>query len=162
MNRKERPWLYGFALLTLLAALAVAAPAGAQQPLPGGDPGEDIDILIGQNAPNLGLTDQQKEQLRQIRQQHVQQIQAIRNDSSLTRQQKAERIREHNRTLNQQVRSVLNPEQYQRWQQHRQERHQQRIEKRKERREEAGEHQGATREERRQDRRERRPGSGRP
>jgi Spy/CpxP family protein refolding chaperone len=158
MIRKERPWLTGFALLTLLAALALAAPAAAQQPDPGGDPGEDIDILIGKNAPNLGLTDQQKEQLKQIRQQHVQQIQAIRNDDSLTRQQKAERIREHNRTMNQEVRSVLTPEQYQRWQEHRQERHQQRLEKRKERREAAGERQGQTR----QDRRERRPGSGRP
>jgi hypothetical protein len=158
MNRKERPWHYGFALLILLAALALAVPAAAQQPDPGGDPGEDIDIMLAQNAPNLGLTDQQKEQLKQIRQQHVQQIQAIRNDSSLTRQQKAERIRKHNRTMNQEVRGVLNPEQYQRWQEHRRELHQKRLEKRKERREDAGERQGETRQDRRQDRRERRPG----
>lgn len=162
MHRKEPFLLYGFALLTLLVALALAAPAAAQQTDPGGDPGEDIDLLIGKNAPNLGLTDQQKEQLRQIRQQHVQQIQAIRNDPALTPQQKAERIREHNRTMNQQVRSVLTPEQYQRWQEHRQQRQQQRLEKRKERQAAAGERQGATREERRQERRERRPGPGRP
>jgi periplasmic protein CpxP/Spy len=157
MKRTERSWIHGVIVLAALAALVLFAPtalAQQQDPAPGGDPGEDIDILIGQGAPDLGLTEQQKEQLKQVRQRHVEQIQAIRNDESLTRRQKAERIREHNRNMNQEVRSVLTPDQYQRWQQHRQERHQQRLEKRKERREAAGERQGQSR----QDRRGRRPG----
>jgi Spy/CpxP family protein refolding chaperone len=64
----------------------------------------------------LGLTDDQKNQIKTIQQQAREQTRAVREDTSLTREQKAEKIREINRNTNTQVRSVLTPEQYERYQ----------------------------------------------
>ena len=61
----------------------------------------------------LNLTDQQKAQLKAQREQTEQQAQAIRNNSSLTEEQKREQMRTLHQNAMQQFRSALTPEQQQ-------------------------------------------------
>jgi len=121
---------YGFLILSLAAALLLAGPA-VQGALQAQDPAQGELETIEQIDQAAGLTDQQKEQLKQVRESHVAQIRAIQQDSSLTARQKAQKIKEVNQSYSGQVRGVLTPEQYERWQR----RHRDRVEDRFDRRE---------------------------
>ena len=70
----------------------------------------------------LNLTADQRAKLQPILQQQHQQVQAIRNDSSLTQQQKQEKIRTLRQSSMSQMQGILTPEQQQQmqqWQQNR-------------------------------------------
>jgi Spy/CpxP family protein refolding chaperone len=122
-----------FAFLSL-AALFAAAPAlraqapGGQQPpaapapsapsqpapaAPAQQPGQPPAAEAEQGAPlsKLGLSDEQKKQIHDIRQQSQQQVQVVRNDTSLTPQQQTQQIRQIRHKAAQQVDGVLTPEQ---------------------------------------------------
>jgi Spy/CpxP family protein refolding chaperone len=64
----------------------------------------------------LNLTPDQKSQLDPIFQSTRQQVQAVRNDTSLTAEQKKEKIREIHEGTKSQVNSILTPEQQKQWQ----------------------------------------------
>lgn len=111
------------ALIALGAALA-AAPSflargvGAQQqPAPNApaqqQPAPPPAAEPEQGAPlnKLGLSDEQKKQIHDIRQQAQEQVQAVRKDTSLTPQQQTQQIRQIRRKALQQVEGVLTPEQ---------------------------------------------------
>ena len=72
-------------------------------------------------AQQLNLTDQQKSQIQSLMQSQRQQAQAVRNDSSLTAQQKQDKLKQLRESNHQQVMAVLTPEQQQKWQQFRSE-----------------------------------------
>jgi predicted transglutaminase-like cysteine proteinase len=101
--------------------------------------------------PNLKLTDEQKNQLKSINEQRRQQIQAIQQDGSLTREQKMQKIREVNQDTNQQIRNTLTPEQYQRWQRRQRDRREDVRDRREDRRD-----QREDRRDRKEDRRDKR------
>jgi periplasmic protein CpxP/Spy len=65
----------------------------------------------GAPLSKLGLSYDQKKQIHAIRQQAQQQVQAVRNDTSLTPQQQTQQIRQIRRKALQQVEGVLTPEQ---------------------------------------------------
>jgi periplasmic protein CpxP/Spy len=65
----------------------------------------------GDPFANLGLTDQQKAQLKSIHESARQQVESIRNDSTLTADQKEAKLRSLHQSTEQQVSSVLTPEQ---------------------------------------------------
>ena len=62
-------------------------------------------------AKKLNLTEDQKKQFRQIRQDSMKQARAIRADSSLTDDQKRDKMKELRKQQHQQMFSVLSPEQ---------------------------------------------------
>ncbi|HWQ02933.1 MAG TPA: hypothetical protein VNL38_00490 [Candidatus Nitrosotenuis sp.] len=100
------------AVLAFCSIMLFAPPAMAQQEKSDDTP--DIETLV--NDKDLKLTDQQKNQLKTINEQRKKDIQTIQQDSSLTREQKMQRIREINKATNEQIRGTLTSEQYQRWQ----------------------------------------------
>jgi Spy/CpxP family protein refolding chaperone len=65
----------------------------------------------------LNLTPDQKSKLDPIFQSSRQQFQAVRNDTSLTPEQKQAKIREIQQGTHSQIQSILTPEQQQQWQQ---------------------------------------------
>jgi Spy/CpxP family protein refolding chaperone len=74
----------------------------------------------------LNLTDDQRAKLQPLMQQQREQVQAIRNDSSLTQQQKQEKIQALRQSMMSQMQGILTPEQQQQmqqWQQNRRGRH---------------------------------------
>jgi protein CpxP len=66
---------------------------------------------MGWLAQKLNLTDQQKQQFRDIHQKSMEQARAVRNDSSLSADQKRDKMRELRKQQHQQMFSVLTPEQ---------------------------------------------------
>jgi Spy/CpxP family protein refolding chaperone len=72
-------------------------------------------------AQELNLSDQQKTQMQSLMQNQRQQVQAVRNDSSLTAQQKQDKLKQLRESNHHQVMAVLTPEQQQKWQQFRSE-----------------------------------------
>ncbi len=61
----------------------------------------------------LNLTDEQKAKLRPILQEENQQMEAVRNDSSMTQEQKVAKANEIRQTASPKIRAVLTPEQLQ-------------------------------------------------
>lgn len=111
-------------ILAALLALAIALPLAAQdQPASQGNQGQ-MPSAWGRGAyrahrrnaamaalRRLNLSPEQKQQLQPMFQQHRQQVQAIRNDSSLTPEQKKEKIAQLRQDFQTQVNSVLTADQ---------------------------------------------------
>ena len=68
-------------------------------------------------AQQLNLTDQQKTQMQSLMQNQRQQVQAVRNDSSLTPQQKQDKLKLLRESNHQQMMAILTPDQQQKAQQ---------------------------------------------
>ena len=94
----------------LLASISYAqrAPAYAQKPT-GMSKAEAI-------SQQLGLTPQQKIKILPILRDELPKVQAIKNDNSLTRMQKAQQIRAIHQQTDPQMKAILTPEQYQKLQ----------------------------------------------
>ena len=108
---KNRTYLFTAALCSgafvLLAPTSYAqrAPAYAQKPT-----GVAKIEAISQQ---LGLTPQQKIKILPILRDELPKVQAIKNDNSLTRMQKAQQIRSIHQQTDPQMKAILTPEQYQ-------------------------------------------------
>ena len=78
---------------------------------------------MGKMAQRLNLSDQQKQQFQQIRQQGKQQALAIRNDSSLSDADKKQKLQALHKQNREQMMGMLTPEQKEQFKQMREERH---------------------------------------
>jgi len=76
-----------------------------------GGPGQRMDHLV----EALGLTDQQKTQLQELFKAHKPELQAIREDQALSKEQKMEKSKLIFATIKQQANSFLTPDQIQKW-----------------------------------------------
>ena len=72
---------------------------------------------------NLNLTDDQKAQMKQIREGTRSQVDAVKNDSSLSAEQKEAKIHEIHHASHQQMKKVLTPEQLKQMHENKRERH---------------------------------------
>lgn len=103
-TRNWRRW----ATKAVLAALLAAPAAYAQSaPAPQGP--------LGGQRRGQQLSTEQKTRMKEIRKSTQDQIRAVRNDPSLTPEQKRDRVREINQNSNQQAKSILSPDQYRRY-----------------------------------------------
>lgn len=154
-------WL-AISFLALSAATLFAPTAATRQDGQQGQStaAEGQPALTDQEMQDMRLSDDQKSQIKSINKSRHEQVQAIRNDSSLTNQQKAQRIREVEHGSNQQIRGLLDPEQQRRFDRRVRDRHEDvrdRREDRRDRREDVRDrqHDGGKRD-RVEDRRDRR------
>ena len=124
---------FTIALFSLAALLALgggsAAKARAQDPSsqpkqeepkadrPASSPDRDVD------DEKLNLSSDQKNQIKQIRDNAKSQAQTVRNDASLTPEQRREKFREIHRDASAKIDGVLTPEQRKIWHERRRERH---------------------------------------
>jgi periplasmic protein CpxP/Spy len=79
------------------------------------------------DRPELGLSQQQKDQIKQIREEHRERLRALRSDTSLTPAQRRARARELRKETRAKVDAVLTPEQRTKLRQFRQERRAHRL-----------------------------------
>ena len=111
---KKRIYLFTAALCSATFVLLVSttfaqkAPAYAQKPT-GIAKAEAI-------SQQLGLTPQQKVKVLPILRDEAPKVQAIKNDNSLTRMQKAQQLRAIHQQTDPQMKAILTPEQYQKLQ----------------------------------------------
>ena len=119
-------------LLIMVFALGMTPLAAYALTQDHGTPDQQAPVVQRQREPNsmwqkLNLTDDQKAKMKDLRQQTRQQVQAVRNDSSLAPEQRAAKIREIRRNNMKRMQSILTPEQRkQHMQQMRRERRQKR------------------------------------
>ena len=99
--------------------------------------GDSADQHLQMLSEKLNLTDDQKAKVKPILQDHLQQMKAVRQDSSLSQEQKRDKIKSIHESLHEQISAVLTPEQQTKFQQMRQEE----MEKHKSMKEDKMEHQ---------------------
>ena len=107
MKRRLIPYAV-FALISSIALLVVASPVKAQEPS-----GDKIQKL----AQVLGLSPQQKSQLAPIVEAEAPKIQAIEQSPGLSPKEKLKQIQAVHSQTDPLVKNILNPNQYQMWQQ---------------------------------------------
>jgi Spy/CpxP family protein refolding chaperone len=113
-NMKNRIYLFAaalcFGMFVSLASTSYAqrAPVYGQKP--------SATAKIEAISQQLGLTPQQKIKILPILRDELPKVQAIKNDNSLTRMQKAQQIRAIHQQTDPQMKAILTPEQYQKLQ----------------------------------------------
>jgi Spy/CpxP family protein refolding chaperone len=113
MTKRSTALALAFALLIALTGLRVAAQTDASSVDP--ETKAKVQEKLQQISSELNLTDAQKAQLKPILQSEVQQFQAVKNDTSLSPDQKQAKVKEIQQTYRSQMSSVLTPEQQKKW-----------------------------------------------
>jgi periplasmic protein CpxP/Spy len=104
--------------LTLFLAVSLSAQTAGQSAPPAAKRGPHAgERGFDRMAQQLNLTDQQKTQIQGLFQTQRQQSQSIRQDTSLTPEQKQDKLKQLRESTHQQMQSVLTPEQRQKFQQ---------------------------------------------
>ena len=83
--------------------------------------GESVDQHLQMLSEKLNLTDDQKAKLKPVLQDQMQQMKAVREDSSLSQEQKHAKMKSIHESLDDQINAVLTPEQQAKFKQMRQE-----------------------------------------
>ena len=115
-------------LLCACAVVALASFAAAQNGMAEGDKSEMLAKLEKMSA-ELQLTPTQKEQLRPILMQEGMQMKELKANTSLPPMQKAMKMRQIGNNCDAKVKPILNPQQYQKWEQMRVQERKQMMEK---------------------------------
>ena len=116
-----------FAAFALAGMLSLQPMARAAETSAAAQPAQDergaaIRERMQAVAKELGLTDEQKQQLKPILQAEAEKLKALRDDQSLTRPEKLEKLKILREELLPQLKEILTPEQLAKWQKLRQER----------------------------------------
>ncbi len=132
MNRKKFGLALALAVVMSLPVLAQqSTPSASDQGWQGKDPCARINAgKMGKRegrgmdrmAKQLNLTDQQKDQIKSLRDETHQQVVAACQDKSLSQQQKADKVRDIRKSQHEKMMAVLTPEQQEKFKQMRQER----------------------------------------
>jgi protein CpxP len=113
-------------LMLLAAGMTFAQPSQeSQAPTPdkhaGTQRGESADQHLQMLSEKLNLTDDQKAKLKPILQDQMQQMKAVREDSSLSEEQRRAKMKPIHESFHDQINAVLTPEQQAKFKQMRQE-----------------------------------------
>lgn len=108
------------ALVTVAGALSLqpttrAAKENAPAPPPRGDRVSALRERMQETARELNLTDEQKEKLRTIIRERLEKLRDLRQDNSLSRQERIEKLKASREDLIAEVKKVLTPEQFEKW-----------------------------------------------
>ena len=139
MNTSRLSWMTAVALA---ATLSTAALVGAEDPGSEAKPKaarkqggaanqvrERARDRMQQVAQELNLTEDQKTRLKPIFKKEADKLKALRDDASLTREQRQEKVKAIREEIKREVKPVLTAEQWEKWEKIRQERPQQRQER---------------------------------
>ena len=103
-------------------AADTAAPAKEQEAPPAGERGARQRDRVEQIAKQLDLTQAQKDQLKPILQKEGEKVRALRQDTSLTQEQRREKMKAIRDEIAPEIKKVLTAEQFTKWEKMRQER----------------------------------------
>jgi len=90
---------------------AMRAPGAVTNAMPRGMRGPNVDRI----AQSLGLSDQQKTQVQSLYNQQSEKVRSIIQDTSLSKDEKRSKIMDLRKSTSEQMKSILTPEQYQKW-----------------------------------------------
>ncbi|HZS72007.1 MAG TPA: hypothetical protein VFA13_09230 [Candidatus Acidoferrum sp.] len=118
MKRTSIFWgsvLVALALAAFTSRGAVAQEASQQQEQSHASQQSSVDARLNHLSEELNLTQEQKTKLRPILADEAQQLQAIHNDTSLSREQKMAKMKEVRDSHQPQINEILTPEQQKKW-----------------------------------------------
>jgi Spy/CpxP family protein refolding chaperone len=113
MTKRSTALALAFALLIALTGLRIAAQTDASSLDP--ETKAKVQEKLQQISTELNLTDAQKTQLKPILQSEVQQLQAVKNDTSLSSDQKQAKANDIRQSYKSQMSNILTPEQQKKW-----------------------------------------------
>jgi Spy/CpxP family protein refolding chaperone len=113
MTKRSTALALAFALLIALTGLRVAAQTDASSVDP--ETKAKVQEKLAQISSELNLTDAQKSQLKPMLQSEVQQLQAVKNDTSLSPDQKEAKAKAIHTSFKSEISGVLTPEQQKKW-----------------------------------------------
>lgn len=119
--------IFGLSVSTQARQSGAAAPADSAQAgsAPGGHGGgAGMDADTPENDPAMNLTDDQKTKIAAIRADAKDQMKAVRKDTSLTDEQRQQKMKQIHLDTRKQVWAVMTPEQQKTWAQEQRERRQ--------------------------------------
>lgn len=93
------------------------APAAPTAPSPGNGAMRPRGLNIDSIATQLGLTDDQKTKVKAAMDDMMQQVRALRSDTSLDQDARRAKIKDLRTDMNAKIKDILTPEQYTKWQQ---------------------------------------------
>ena len=109
-------------ILRSLAILAVAGLLGAtasaqdtKQDTKAPRRGAQVEERLKQLSEELNLTPEQKAKIKPVLEKEREKVQALRSDTSLTREQRQEKMRAMRADLDKQIKPILTADQYQKW-----------------------------------------------
>ena len=108
--------------IPLTRAADSAAPASKPAAGQRGEPGARARDRMQQVAKELNLTDEQKAQLKPVLQKEADKLKALRDDTSLSREQRREKVQAIRADIAAEAKKVLTAEQYEKWQKMREQR----------------------------------------
>ena len=111
---------------TLIALAAVASVLSLQPPTRAAEANEPAAPAAGdriaalrermqETARELNLTDEQKEKLQTIVRERMEKLRDLRQDNSLSREEKLEKVKAAREEITAEVKKVLTPEQFEKW-----------------------------------------------
>lgn len=95
---------------------APKAEKGERPARPGGEQAEGARARRDAAMAELGLTDEQRDKLRAAQKDQADKAKAIREDASLSREQRTAKVRELRDSFNASAKTILTADQYEKWQ----------------------------------------------
>ena len=96
----------------MIAATAQEAPTKPQR---GEGRGKEMKIKAKQIKEELNLSERQVAEIKELRQWSKGTMKSIRTNAALSKEQKQQQVQETNAKRNEKIKSILSPEQYQKW-----------------------------------------------
>lgn len=120
-------FIFGFSISTPAQQGSSATPPDSQSAAPQGGHGaggRGMDADTPENDPAMNLTDDQKAKITAIREDAKDQFKAVKKDTSLTDEQRQQKMKQIKMDTRKQVWAVMTPEQQKTWAQEQRERRQ--------------------------------------
>ena len=115
MNRQTLVTLAAIAGALTFQPLARAADAGGSAKPAGGERVAAVRDRMAETAKELNLTDEQKEKLQTVIRGPMEKLRELRQDTSLSAEDKKEKLRTLREGITAEVKKVLTPEQFEKW-----------------------------------------------
>ena len=109
---KKMVLAFSMLFAVMMAATAQEAPTKPQR---GEGRGKEMKINAKQIKEALNLSERQVAEIKELRQWHKGTMQSIRTNAALSKAQKKQQVQETNTKRNEKIKSILSPEQYQKW-----------------------------------------------
>lgn len=104
---------FSMMVAVMISATAQEAPAKPQNRE---GRGKEMKIKAKQIKEELNLNERQVAEIKELRQWHKGTMQSIRSNASLSKEQKKQQVQDSNAKREEKIKSILSPEQYQKWQ----------------------------------------------
>ena len=103
------------AVASLLNVQPLARAAETNAPAPAAGAASGLRERMQETAKELNLTDEQKQKLQDILREKLEKLRGLKDDTSLTREEKMEKVKAVREEITSEVKNILTPDQFDKW-----------------------------------------------